>query len=36
MASPWKALLDDNRRMIMLLVGEKGMVTPTDIAKHFN
>jgi DNA-binding transcriptional ArsR family regulator len=39
MASLRKALSDENRRMIMLLVGENDMITtapPTDIAKHFN
>ena len=36
MGSPWKALSDDNRRQIMLLLKEKEIITPTEIAKHFN
>ncbi len=36
MGSPWKALSDDNRRRIMLLLKEKDKVTPTEIAEHFN
>lgn len=35
MGSPWKALSDDNRREILLLLKEKDMV-PTEIAEHFN
>ena len=36
MGSPWKALSDDNRRRIMLLLKEKEIITPTEIAGHFN
>ena len=36
MGSPWKALSDDNRRRIMLLLKEKDIITPTEIAEHFN
>ena len=36
MGSPWKALSDDNRRRILLLLKEKDIVTPTEIAEHFN
>ena len=36
MGSPWKALSDDNRRRILLLLKEKEIVTPTEIAEHFN
>jgi ArsR family transcriptional regulator len=35
MGSPWKALSDDNRRRILLLLKEKDMITPTAIADHF-
>jgi ArsR family transcriptional regulator, arsenate/arsenite/antimonite-responsive transcriptional repressor len=35
MGSPWKALSDDNRRGILLLLKNMEM-TPTQIAKHFN
>lgn len=35
MASPWKALSDDTRRGIMLLLKNSDM-TPTKIAEHFN
>jgi ArsR family transcriptional regulator len=35
MGSPWKALSDDNRRRIMLLLKEKEIITPTEIAEHF-
>ena len=35
MASPWKALSDDNRRGILLLLKNSDM-TPTKIAEHFN
>ena len=36
MGSPWKALSDDNRRRIMLLLKKKDMITPTEIAEYFN
>lgn len=36
MGSPWKALSDDNRRRMLLLLKEKDMITPTDIADHFD
>jgi ArsR family transcriptional regulator, arsenate/arsenite/antimonite-responsive transcriptional repressor len=32
--SPWKAISDDNRRRILLLLKNKQM-TPSEIAKHF-
>jgi ArsR family transcriptional regulator, arsenate/arsenite/antimonite-responsive transcriptional repressor len=35
MGSPWKALSDDNRREILLLLKRKDMI-PTEVAKHFN
>lgn len=35
MGSPWKALLDDNRRGIMLLLTDRDM-TPTEISEHFS
>jgi ArsR family transcriptional regulator, arsenate/arsenite/antimonite-responsive transcriptional repressor len=35
MASPWKALSDDNRRGILLLLKNSDM-NPTEIAEHFN
>ena len=35
MGSPWKALSDDNRREILLLLKKKDMI-PTEIAEHFN
>jgi ArsR family transcriptional regulator, arsenate/arsenite/antimonite-responsive transcriptional repressor len=35
MGSPWKALSDDNRRRILLLLKEKHVSTPTAIADHF-
>jgi DNA-binding transcriptional ArsR family regulator len=35
MGSPWKALSDDSRRGILLLLNNREM-TPTKIAKHFN
>ena len=35
MGSPWKALSDDNRRRLLLLLKEKGIITPTEIAEHF-
>ena len=34
MGSPWKALSDDSRRGILLLLKDRGM-TPTEIAEHF-
>jgi ArsR family transcriptional regulator len=34
MGSPWKALSDDSRREILLLL-KKDMI-PTEIAEHFN
>jgi len=34
MGSPWKALSDDNRRRILLLLKEKDIITPTEIAEH--
>ena len=36
MDSAWKALSDDNRRRILLLLKEKDIITPTEIAEHFN
>jgi DNA-binding transcriptional ArsR family regulator len=35
MGSPWKAISDDNRREILLLLKKKDLV-PTEIAEHFN
>jgi ArsR family transcriptional regulator, arsenate/arsenite/antimonite-responsive transcriptional repressor len=35
MGSPWKAISDDSRREILLLLKKKDMV-PTKIAEHFN
>jgi ArsR family transcriptional regulator, arsenate/arsenite/antimonite-responsive transcriptional repressor len=35
MGSSWKALSDDNRREILLLLKEKDM-TPSGIVEHFN
>lgn len=35
MGSPWKALSDDSRREILLLLKKREMV-PTEIAEHFN
>jgi ArsR family transcriptional regulator, arsenate/arsenite/antimonite-responsive transcriptional repressor len=35
MGLPWKALSDDNRRQIMLLLKNREMI-PTEIAEHFN
>ena len=32
MGSPWKALSDDNRREILLLLGKKDNMIPTEIA----
>ena len=34
MGTAWKALADDSRRQILLLLKNKSM-TPTDIAEHF-
>ena len=34
MGSPWKALADDSRREILLLLKKHDM-TPTQMAKHF-
>lgn len=36
MGSPWKALSDENRRRILLLLKKKDIITPTEIAEHFN
>lgn len=36
MGFPWKALSDDNRRRIMLLLKKRAIITPTEIAKYFN
>ena len=35
MGSPWKALSDDSRRGILLLLKNSDM-NPTEIAEHFN
>ena len=35
MGSPWKALSEDNRRQILLLLAKRD-TTPTEIAKHLN
>jgi ArsR family transcriptional regulator len=35
MGSPWKALSDNNRREVLLLLKKKDMI-PTEIAGHFN
>jgi ArsR family transcriptional regulator len=35
MDSTWKAISDDSRRQILLLLKKKEM-TPTEIAQHFN
>jgi DNA-binding transcriptional ArsR family regulator len=35
MGSPWKALSEDNRWQILLLLGKRD-ITPTEIAKHLN
>jgi len=35
MGSPWKALSDDNRRQILLLLKDKKM-TPSELATHFD
>ena len=36
MGSPWKALSDDSRRGILLLLKDKDNMTPTEIVEHFN
>jgi len=36
MGSPWKALSDDNRREILLLLKNRDNMTPTEIAEHFD
>lgn len=35
MGSPWKALSDDSRRQILLLLKNRQM-TPSEVAKHFD
>jgi ArsR family transcriptional regulator, arsenate/arsenite/antimonite-responsive transcriptional repressor len=35
MGSPWKAISDDSRREILLLLKRRDMI-PTEIAEHFN
>ncbi|MGH9982690.1 MAG: metalloregulator ArsR/SmtB family transcription factor [Nitrososphaeraceae archaeon] len=35
MGSSWKALSDENRREILLLLKKKDM-TPTEVVEHFN
>jgi ArsR family transcriptional regulator len=35
MGSSWKAIADDNRREILLLLKRKDM-TPTEVVEHFN
>ena len=35
MGSPWKALSDDNRREMLLLLKKRDMI-PSEIAEHFN
>jgi ArsR family transcriptional regulator, arsenate/arsenite/antimonite-responsive transcriptional repressor len=35
MGSSWKALADDNRREILLLLKKRDM-TPTEVVEHFN
>ncbi len=35
MGSPWKAIADDSRRQILVLLKE-GEKTPTEIATHFD
>ena len=35
MGSPWKAISDDSRRQILLLLRNKEM-TPNEIAQHFD
>lgn len=35
MGSPWKALSDDSRRKMLLLLKNKEM-TPSEVAKHFD
>lgn len=36
MGCPWKALSDDSRRQILLLLKKRDMITPTEIAGHFD
>lgn len=35
MGSPWKAMADDNRRQILVMLKEKER-TPTEMATHFD
>ncbi|AFU60409.1 MAG: metalloregulator ArsR/SmtB family transcription factor [Nitrososphaera sp.] len=35
MGSPWKAIADDNRRQVLLLLKDKER-TPSEIATHFD
>jgi ArsR family transcriptional regulator, arsenate/arsenite/antimonite-responsive transcriptional repressor len=35
MGSPWKAVADDNRRQVLLLL-KNGEKTPSEIASHFD
>jgi DNA-binding transcriptional ArsR family regulator len=35
LGSPWKAISDDHRRKILLMLKKRDM-NPTDIAKHFD
>ena len=35
MGSPWKAIADDNRRQMLILLREEEK-TPSEIAKHFD
>ena len=35
MGSPWKAVADDSRRQMLVLL-KKGEKTPTEIAEHFS
>ena len=35
MGSPWKAIADDNRRQIMILLKKRSM-TPSEISRHFD
>jgi DNA-binding transcriptional ArsR family regulator len=35
MGSPWKAIADDNRREVLLLLKKKDLI-PTEIAEHFS
>jgi DNA-binding transcriptional ArsR family regulator len=36
MGSPWKAISDDNRRQILILLGKEGEKTPSEIATNFD